>query len=97
MQTSTKPGYDWTVQLRRRPDRIVAGRPEGGHAEVFEIICRDCGDDPGLDYREVSPELQQIRGAYTLRAGVEAYLRHADRHRPGPRRDVAEEAAHERR
>ncbi len=29
---------------------------------MFEIICCDCRDDPDLDYREVPPRLQRIRG-----------------------------------
>jgi MFS family permease len=33
-----------------------------------------------LDYREVPPELQRIRGPYPLAAGVTAYVKHADRH-----------------
>jgi hypothetical protein len=61
------------VVLRRQPARIVAGRPEGGYTNVFEIVCCDCGDQPDLDYREVSPELQRIRGPYPIAAGVAAY------------------------
>jgi hypothetical protein len=29
------------------------GQPEGGYTGMFEIICCDCGDHPGLGYREV--------------------------------------------
>jgi hypothetical protein len=76
-----QPGLGWTVVLRRRPTRIVAGQPEGGYTSVFEIICCYCGDDPELDYREVSPELQRIRGPYAVAAGVAAYGRHLGRHR----------------
>jgi hypothetical protein len=54
MNDQGQPRPDWTVVLRRRPTRIVEGRPEGGYTDEFEIICCDCGDDPGLDYREVS-------------------------------------------
>ena len=70
----------WTVVLRRRPARIVEGRPEGGYTEEWEIICCDCGDDPGLDYREVSPALQRIRGPYPFAVGITAYVQHARRH-----------------
>jgi hypothetical protein len=35
-----------------------------------EIICCDCGDDPGLDYRDVPPRLQLIRGPYPIKDGV---------------------------
>jgi len=71
------------VVLRRRPVRIVAGEPEGGYTDVFEIVCCECGDDPDLDYREVSPELQRIRGPYPIAAGIAAYEIHAAQH-PGP-------------
>jgi len=37
-------------------------------------------DDPGLDYRGISPGLRQIRGPYLLRAGIEAFLEHQDYH-----------------
>jgi hypothetical protein len=73
MKTLDRPAPDWTVVLRRQPASIVASRPEGGYTNVFEIICCDCGDQPDLDYREVSPQLQQIRGPYPLAAGVAAY------------------------
>jgi hypothetical protein len=75
-----QPGLDWTVVLRRRPARIVAGKPEGGYTDVFEIICWDCGDHPDLDYREVSPELQRLRGPYLIAAGIAAYEEHVGRH-----------------
>jgi hypothetical protein len=54
--------------------------PEGGYTDMFEIICCDCGDHPGLDYREVSPELQRIRGPYPIAAGVAAYVKHVKQH-----------------
>ena len=74
------PGIDWTVVLRRRPAHIVAGHVEGGYTDMFEIICCDCGDDPGLNPSEVSPELQRIRGPYQLVAGVAAYEQHLVQH-----------------
>ena len=80
MQTSQKPSQDRTVVLRRRPARISAGQPACGYTDAFEIICCDCGDHPGLDYREVSAELRRIRGPYTMAAGVAAYVRHAEQH-----------------
>jgi hypothetical protein len=73
-------GPGWTVVLRRQPVRIVESRPEGGYTEEFEIICCDCGDDPGLDYRAVSPALQRIRGPYSIAAGITAYIQHVRRH-----------------
>ena len=83
MTTRNKPRLDWTVVLRRRPVRIIGGRAEGGYTDEFEIVCCDCGDDPDLDYREVAPALQQIRGPYPMAPGVTAYVRHARQH-PGP-------------
>jgi len=74
-----------TLVLRRRPARVVEGRPDDGYTNEFEVICCDCGDDPELDYREVSPELQRIRGPYPIAAGIGTYLRHTERH-PGPRK-----------
>ena len=81
MNDEGRAGHGWTVVLRRQPIRIAEGRPEGGYTDEFEIVCCDCGDDPDLDYREVSPELQQIRGPYPVAAGITAYVKHARRHR----------------
>jgi len=47
---------------------------------MFEIICCDCGDDPSLDYLEVSPRLQLVRGPYPLAAGIAVYEQHVDLH-----------------
>jgi hypothetical protein len=80
MTTGGQPGHGWTVVLRRQPARIVDGRPQGGYTNAFEIICCECSDDPDLDYRQVSPELQRIRGPYPLTAGVAAYGKHLLRH-----------------
>jgi hypothetical protein len=85
MNDQGQPGLGWTVVLRRRPDRIVEGRPEGGYTDKFEIICCDCGDDPGLDYREVPRALQRIRGPYPGAAGITAYVQHVRQH-PRPQR-----------
>ena len=71
------------MQLRRRPARLIGGRAEDGWTDEFEVVCRDCGDNPGLDYREVSPGLQRIRGPYPLEAGVAAIEGHARQH-PAP-------------
>jgi hypothetical protein len=70
----------WTVVLRRQPVRMVEGRAEGGYTGVFELICCDCGDDPGLDYREVASGLQLVRGPYPIADGVAAYEQHRRRH-----------------
>jgi hypothetical protein len=75
-----QPGDGWTLVLRRQPIRIVEGQPEGGYTDAFEIICCDCGDHPDQDYREVSPELQLVRGPYPIADGVAAYGRHRRLH-----------------
>ena len=80
MATHGQRGDGWTVVLRRQPARIVEGQPEGGYADVFELICCDCGDDPDLDYREVSPKLQLVRGPYPVADGVAAYEHHRGLH-----------------
>jgi hypothetical protein len=73
MATHDPPVDGWTVVLRRQADRIVEGQPAGGYTDVFELIYCDCGDDPGLDYHEVSPQLQRIRGPYPIADGIAAY------------------------
>ena len=52
------------------------GRFDGGYTDVFELICPGCGDNPYLDYSEIPPWLQQIRGPYPLEAGLAAYENH---------------------
>ena len=47
---------------------------------MFELICCDCGDHPDPDYRDVSPELQRIRGPYLIAAGMAAYQEHMKLH-----------------
>ncbi len=101
MRSGEEPAPGWTLVLRRQPVHLVEGRPEGGYADAYELICCDCGDDLDLDYREVSPDLQRIRGPYRFPAGIEAYgqhdrLRHGQRPipaagpvRPGPARNHA--------
>jgi hypothetical protein len=70
---------DWSVMLRPQPASLSSGQQED-NTGVFEVICRECGDDPGLDYREVSSWLRQIRGPYPLVAGVAAFLKHDEYH-----------------
>ena len=80
MAAGDQPGPDWTTALRLQPTRPAAGRAADGRGRKYEIVCCDCGDDPALAYREVSPELQRIRGPYPIDAGITAYLRHMRRH-----------------
>ena len=85
MEALDEPALGWTVVLRRQPVHLVEGRPEGGYTDSYELICCDCGDDPELDYRDVPADLQQIRGPYTVSAGIAAYGRHVRlRHLPLP-------------
>jgi len=66
-------GRKWTVALRRQHARTAEGQPNGRYTNTFEIICRDCGDDPGRDYKDVQPRLQRIRGPYWIEAGLMEY------------------------
>jgi hypothetical protein len=80
MTSRDQPGHGWTLVLRRQPAHIVEGRPEGGYTDAYELICCYCGDQPDLDYREVSPKLQRIRGPYPFPAAIAAYQKHAGWH-----------------
>jgi hypothetical protein len=71
-----RPGHGCTAVLRRQPELLAEGRMEGGYSGAFELICCDCGDNPCLDYSQVSPRLQRIRGPYTMAAGLAAYEQH---------------------
>jgi hypothetical protein len=52
------------------------GRTASGYTGLFELICPSCGDHPYLDYSEVPPRLQWLRGPRTLKGGVAAYEKH---------------------
>ena len=80
MATGDQHGAGWTVVLPRQPVSIAKGRREGGCTAACEIRC-DCGDHPDLDYREVCPQLQRIRGPYPIADGVAAYEKRLG---PGP-------------
>jgi len=71
-----QPGHGRTAFVRRQPVRIVDGRAEGGYTSVFEFICPGCGDNPYVDYSEIPPRLQWLRGPRTLQAALEAYDGH---------------------
>src|ERR1700722_12935050 len=68
-----QPGHGWTAVLRRQPSPIGDGRAEDGYAGAFEIICCKCGDNPYLDYSQLPPRLQKIRGPYAMAAGLDPY------------------------
>jgi hypothetical protein len=72
-----QPGHGGTAYVRRQPVRILDGRFEGGYTDAFEVICPSCGDHPYLDYSDVAPRLQWLRGPRTLQAALAAYYKHA--------------------
>ena len=76
MKTRDRPRPDWTVVLRRQPVRMVNGQPDGGYTSMFELICPDCGDHPDLEYSEVPPRLQWLRGPHPLEVALATYLKH---------------------
>jgi len=80
MATGNQYGAGWTVVLPLRPVSIAKGRREGAYTAAGEIRC-DCGDHPDLDYREIFPRLQRIRGPYLI-AGRCCHVR--ERLGPGP-------------
>jgi len=90
MTAHDQPGDGPTAVLRRQPTRLVDGQAQGPYTDAFEIICCGCGDDPGLDYREVSPRLQLVRGPYPIRDGVAAYETHLTLHRDRPRTETGD-------
>jgi hypothetical protein len=91
-----EPALGWTVVLRRKPARIVDGRPEGGYTDAYELICCECGDDPDQDYRDVPRRLQRVRGPYAVAAGIAAYARHV-RLRHGQQPDAGTSRTRRRR
>jgi hypothetical protein len=78
-----QPGHGSAAILRNQPVRIVDGRMHGGYNGVYELICPNCGDDPDLDYSEVAPGLQWLRGPRPIAEGLAAYYKHLGL--PGPR------------
>ena len=90
MTVHDQPGDGSTAVLRRQPTRVIDGHAQGPYTDAFEIICCGCGDDPGLDYREVSPRLQLVRGPYPITDGIAAYETHLTLHRDGPRTEMGD-------
>jgi hypothetical protein len=76
-----QPGHGRAASLRRQPVRIVDGRIERGYSNAFELICPACGDNPDLDYSQVSPRLQWLRVPRTLQAALAAYEKHCPNER----------------
>lgn len=69
------PGHDnGTASVRLRMGELKDD-PAGGPGAwdlasigPYEVICPACGDNPDLNYSEVSPELQALRGNYATSA-----------------------------
>jgi hypothetical protein len=75
IQSAGRSGHgEFTAILRRQ--RVPPDRLEDSYSAAFEIVCRDCGDRPDLDYSQVSPRLQRLRGPYPIEAGLAAYKEH---------------------
>ncbi len=71
------PARPWPDSEPPAPAGPHCGRPYGRRVHRrFELICSGCGDHPHVDYSEVSPRLQQIRGPYTMSQGLAAYAEH---------------------
>ena len=73
---------NWVIALRRKTAGPGKSQPGDPDADTFEIICRECGDDPALDYQQVSAELRRIRGPHTFSTGSAAFDQHVESH-PG--------------
>jgi hypothetical protein len=82
-----QPGHGSMAFVRSQPVRIVDGRFHGGYTDVYELICPSCGDHPYMDYTEVLPRLQRLRGPRTLTAALAAYHEHLGL--PWPNEDSA--------
>jgi hypothetical protein len=59
-----------------RSGGIMQCPADGGHPALFELICYDCGDDPGQAYGEIPPRLQRLRGPRPIAIAWAAYERH---------------------
>jgi len=90
MTAHDQPGDGVTAVLRRQPTHVIDGQAQGPYTDAFEIICRGCGDDPGLDYCEVSPRLQLVRGPYPIKDGIAAYETHLRLHRDRQRTETGD-------
>jgi hypothetical protein len=71
-----QPGHGSAAFLRNQPVRSVDGRIHAHYNGVYELICPHCGDDPDLDYSEVAPRLQWLRGPRSIAEGLAAYHQH---------------------
>ncbi len=81
--TNDERGDRRTAVLRhqRAASWTAAGRRL--HPDALEIICSECGDDPGRGSCQVAPELRRVRGPYPIRTDMAAYRVHLSLHHPG--------------
>jgi hypothetical protein len=68
-----QPEHRGAALVRRRPVHLVDGRVEGRDIGACEFICLSCRDDLDLDFGEVWPRLQRLRGPGTVAASPAAY------------------------
>jgi hypothetical protein len=71
-----QPCHGRAALLRIQPVYIVDGCIHGGCDGGYELVCPDCGDNPDLDYSEVVPRLQWLRGPRPITQGLAAYIKH---------------------
>ena len=71
-----QPGHGNEAVVRKQPVRMEDGCVEGGYNEVFEVICPSCGDSPDLNFSEISPRLQWLRGPHSLEVAVAVFHKH---------------------
>jgi hypothetical protein len=83
-----QPGHGSEAILRSQPVRIADGRIEGGDTGMYEVICPGCGDHPDLDYSEISPRLQWLRGPHRLEAALAVFHKHQGIPWPPPGRKL---------
>ena len=79
-----QPGHGSEAVLRNQPVRIVDGCVDGGYTDAYELICPSCGDHADLDYSEISPRLQWLRGPYRLEAALAVFHKHQGTPWPTP-------------
>lgn len=56
------------TEVRLRSKTTVTGVAQGGGHELWEVICRDCGDAWDAAPDDPSPELRALRGLGLRRA-----------------------------
>jgi hypothetical protein len=77
------PGHgNGTTSIRAQPvlirDVLGQGREWDGQVTgAYEVICHACGDNADLNYPEVAPEIQRIRGPHaSIESAQDALMEH---------------------